>query len=518
MTPPRDPLLYRPHQVQQLDRAAIAGGIDGFDLMRRAGRAAFRLLRRTWPRARQLLVLCGGGNNGGDGYVVAGMARQQGLPVICLALSPVERLQGEARQAWQWACEQGVEVQTLTGEAALDKAQLSDWLLDAELVIDSLLGIGLAGEVRDPCRSVIEQVNDSGCPVLAIDGPSGLCAETGQALGVAMVANLTITFIGRKAGFYTGQARHYTGPVVFDELGVPAAVFDQVQPPRARLLSWAAMARQLPPLSSCAHKGHLGRVLVIGGDHGMGGAGLLAAEAALRCGSGLVYLATRGNHASAALVRRPELQVRAVEHGNDLAPLLALADVIVIGPGLGQGPWGQQMLQQVLTWKGPVVADADALNLLADPACALAGLPAHWLATPHPGEAARLLQCAVAELEQDRFAAMERLLAWSPATWLLKGAGTLIAAPGQLPGIVAEGNPGMASGGMGDVLSGLLGSMLGQGMSPLAAAMAGATLHGAVADQVVRSKGPRSLLAGDLCEALPQVLAAGTAWEAVDYE
>ncbi|TVP56127.1 MAG: NAD(P)H-hydrate dehydratase, partial [Halomonadaceae bacterium] len=193
---------------------------------------------------------------------------------------------------------------------------------------------------------------------------------------------------------------------------------------------------------------------------------------------------------------------------------------IVIGPGLGQGPWGQQMLQQVLNWKGPVVADADALNLLADPACPLGqtGLPPHWLATPHPGEAARLLQCAVAELEQDRFAAMERLLAWSPATWLLKGAGTLIAAPGELPGIVAEGNPGMASGGMGDVLSGVLGSLLGQGMSPLSAAMAGATLHGSAADLAARLQGQRSLLASDLCAALPQLLATGAASEAGLYE
>ncbi|TVP54441.1 MAG: NAD(P)H-hydrate epimerase, partial [Halomonadaceae bacterium] len=248
MTSPRDPLLYRPQQVQQLDRAAIAGGIDGFDLMRRAGRAAFRLLRRTWPQAKRLLVLCGGGNNGGDGYVVAGMARQQGLQVVCVALSPVEQLQGEARQAWQWALDQGLVTATLTGDDQTREQRLAEWLRYAELVVDSLLGIGLSGEVREPYRWLIAQVNQSDCPVLAIDGPSGLCAETGQALGAAMVADLTVSFIGRKAGFYTGQARHYTGPVAFDDLGVPEAVFAQVQPARARLLSWPAMAWQLPPL------------------------------------------------------------------------------------------------------------------------------------------------------------------------------------------------------------------------------------------------------------------------------
>ncbi|MDX1588179.1 MAG: NAD(P)H-hydrate epimerase, partial [Oleiphilaceae bacterium] len=396
MTAPQDPLLYRPEQVQQLDRAAIESGIDGFDLMRRAGRAAFRLLRRRWPQARHLLVFCGGGNNGGDGYVVAGMAQQQGLAVVCVSVSPPEKLKGEARQAWIWAREQGVSV------TALDSDAVPGWLQQSDLVVDALLGTGLKGEVRSPYRELIGQINDSTTAVLAIDGPSGLCADTGQPLGMALVADQSIGFIGRKAGFYTGQARHYTGPVAFDDLNVPESVYEQAGPARARLLHWSNQSTQLPPLSPCAHKGHMGRVLVVGGDQGMGGAGLLAAEAALRCGSGLVYLATRSEHVGAALARRPEIQVRAVAHGNDLAPLLSLADVVVIGPGLGQGPWGQQMLQQVLNWQGPVVADADALNLLSDrnSPLAAAGLPGHWVATPHPGEAARLLGCTVPEIEQ----------------------------------------------------------------------------------------------------------------------
>lgn len=514
MTAPQDPLLFRPAQVQQLDRAAIAGGIEGFDLMRRAGRAAFRHLRRSWPQAQQLLVFCGGGNNGGDGYVVAGMARQQGLAVVCVAVSAPEKLKGEARQAWLWAREQGVTV------SALDTGSVPVWLKQADLVVDALLGTGLKGEVRSPYRELIEQINESETPVIAIDGPSGLCAETGQPLGLAVEAQQSVTFIGRKVGLYTGQARHYTGPVAFDDLGVPGEIYQEVGSPRGRLLHWSIQSRCLPRLSPCAHKGHMGRILVVGGDLGMGGAGLLAAEAALRSGSGLVYLATRGEHVNAVLARRPEIQVRAVTHGNDLAPLLALADVIVIGPGLGQDPWGQQMLQQVLAWQGPVVVDADALNLIADPASPLGrdGLPGHWLATPHPGEAARLLGCTVADIEQDRMAALERLLALSPATWVLKGAGTLVGAPAELPGIVAEGNAGMASGGMGDVLSGIVASLLGQGMSAPAAAMAGACLHAAAADQAARVLGPRSLLAADLCEFLPSVLAAGSAAEALADE
>jgi len=500
------PALYTAEQVRLLDRAAIESGIDGFDLMRRAGRAAFRRLRRNWPAANHLVILCGGGNNGGDGYVIAGLGLQQGLQVSCIAVSDPKKLSGEARQAERWAREQGVTPDLLSDIAGGD---ISELLASADVVVDSLLGTGLSGDVRDPYRAVITQLNASGRPVFAVDCPSGLCSDTGRVLGIAVVANLTATFIGRKAGLYTGRARHYTGAVHFDDLGVPEDIYQVLDGPRGHLVTWDQARKALPPVSPCAHKGHMGRVLVVGGDTGMGGAGILAAEAALRCGSGLVYLATRAEHVPPALARRPEIQVRAVASGHDLAPLLSSVDVVIIGPGLGQGPWGQQMLQLVLGWDGPVVVDADALNLLAsaDYGVAHRALPGNWIATPHPGEAARLLGVDATEIERDRYAAMTKLQGHASCTWVLKGAGTLVAEAGKEPAVIAGGNAGMASGGMGDVLSGVIGSLLGQGMTPLGAAVVGASLHGAAADTAVITRGLRGLLAADVCEALPAALA-----------
>ena len=489
------PPLYTAEQVRHLDQVAIESfGIDGFDLMKRAGKAAFRVARRHWPDARSIVVLCGGGNNGGDGYVVAALAKQQGWQCRCIAVSDPAKLKGTARQALEFADAAGLDVErydALTGDG------FNDALADSDLIVDTLLGTGLAGEVREPYATVIESVNASGVPVLAVDIPSGLCSNTGRTLGSTIIAGATVTFIGRKAGLYTGKARDHTGPVIFDDLGVDPAVYDSEPEPAARLLDSGGIRSMLPARRPTTHKGDCGRVLVVGGEQGMGGAGILAAESALRAGAGLVFLATRGGHVPVALARRPEVQARSVEHGNELDALLGKVDVVVLGPGLGRDAWGQQMFQRVCGFEGPVVADADALNLLAG---SDDQKHPNWVLTPHPGEAGRLLGVTVPAIEADRYQALEDLVRQHGSAVILKGAGSLVGAPGKTPALIEAGNAGMATAGMGDVLSGVIGALLGQGLDHFSAAAAGAGWHALAGDEAARHVGVAGLLAGDLCE------------------
>jgi len=493
--------LYSAAEVRALDSTVIDRfGVAGFALMQRAGAAALGRLLRRWPLARSLVILCGSGNNGGDGYVIAGLARQQGLSVECIAVGDPGRLRGDARSAWALALEQGVQPalwSDLTPDA-VDRA-----LADADVLVDALLGTGLEGEVRAPYDAAIAAVNRAGRPVMAVDTPSGLSSDSGRVLGVAVRATLTVTFIGLKRGLLTGAAPDYTGELAFDDLSVNPEVYEQV-PCSAARLDWSLVSGAVPRRAPASHKGRYGRVLVIGGDHGMGGAAMLAAEAAARSGAGLVYLATRPAHVAAALTRCPEVMVHGVDHGNDLVPLLADKDVVVVGPGLGRDGWGQQMLQQVLDRQGPCVLDADALNLLSVSGQALRR--DDWVLTPHPGEAARLLGTTTDAIGEERFAAALELQRLWGGTVVLKGAGTLVQGLAGVPRVATVGNPGMATGGMGDVLSGILGGLLAQADLRNQAVELGVCLHGEAADCAARTKGHMGLLARDLIGMIPALL------------
>lgn len=488
--------LYRAADVRTLDRTAILGqGIPGFDLMSRAGAAAFALLRERWPQARTIAVVCGVGNNGGDGYVVAALARQAGLAPLVLQVGDAGKMRGDAVLARQQAEQLGVPV------VVFDPARLQ-----ADVIVDGLLGTGLTGAVRGEAASAIDAINASGIPVLALDIPSGLCADTGAVLGCAVKAQATLTFIGMKQGLLTGAAADHTGTMFFAGLAVPAAVYQAVEP-SAQRVDESHIQQWLPPRPRTAHKGHHGHVLVIGGDHGMGGAVTMAAEAAGRVGAGLVTVVTRPAHVTPILTRRPECMVRSIhEHGtDDLDEPLRRATVVVIGPGLGQGEWGQTLLRRVLQSSLPLVVDADALNLLAhwqqqgDPLAARRG---NWILTPHPGEAARLLNAATPDVQRDRFDTLRRLHQQYAATVVLKGNGSLIAGEDGQVWLSVTGNPGMGSGGMGDVLSGIVGGLLAQGLKPVQAAAAGVWLHGRAADTAAQESGERGLLATDLFPAL----------------
>lgn len=493
--------LYSADSVRAMDRYVIKQcQVPGFELMQRAAASAFRNLIRAWPEPGRLLVLCGAGNNGGDGYLVAASAVRHGLDVDCVAVVDPERLKGDASKACQTARSDGVDV-LLWRE--LDEGARSVLFATAGLIVDAMLGTGVAGAPREPFSDVIRRCNLSPAPVLAIDLPSGLDATTGQAAGDLVQAALTVTFIGAKVGLFTGKGPDSAGEVVFESLETADLVAGCNPVPAARRVDWSGLRDQLPVRMAGAHKGHFGHLLIVAGDRGFGGAALLVAEAAIRCGAGLVTLATRPEHVMPALARCPSVMAQGVIHGSELVPLLARSSLVVCGPGLGQSSWGQQMLQQVLSSDKPQVLDADALNLLSQRVPVTAS---NHILTPHPGEAARLLGMSTAEVEADRLAAATRLQQQYGGTILLKGAGTVVTDGGE-PVIVSGGNPGMATGGMGDVLSGMIGSLLAQLESPLQAATLAAALHVASADRASQTKGYMGLIPNDVIDTLPLMLA-----------
>ncbi len=497
----RTAVLYRCEQVRALDQCAIEEhGIPGFTLMKRAGRACLREIRNRWPGCRRLIVLCGSGNNAGDGYIIAGAAHTQSLRVQLLQLGDPARLSPTATQAREWAIRRGVQPKAALPER-LDPAR--------DVIVDALLGIGVQGPPRPDYAEWIAWINAAGVPVCAVDVPSGLCGDTGSTPGATVEADLTVTFIGRKRGLFTGRGPACAGAVRFADLDVPAAVY-ATQPGNVRVIRRNAGNRWLRPRSRDAHKGHFGHVLVIGGDHGMGGAAALAAEAALRTGSGLVSVATRAANAPALLARRPECMVHSVNSGQDLQSVMGRCTVLVLGPGLGQGAWATQMLQQAYAAESPLVVDADALNLLARHPERLP-FPMPAIITPHPGEAARLLGCSVADVQADRFAAAEALVALTGAVTILKGSGSLVCGlragdPAPRTYLCPDGNPGMASGGMGDTLSGLLGGLLAQGVPTFQAARLAVRLHAQAGDRAAAARGERGMLASDLFLPLAELL------------
>jgi len=488
--------LYTAAQSRALDRTAIDQfGIPGFRLMQRAGHAAFAELLGCWPHVKRLTIACGAGNNGGDGLIMAGLAWQQGIEVQLLVLDEryAERLQGEALMAWQWAEAVGVRLQRWQPGVELT----------GEVLVDALLGTGINGKVRGDTAELITQINRSHRPVMAVDIPSGLCSDTGAVLGVAVRADLTVSFIALKQGLLTHQGVDHCGELKFDSLLLPDEVYEGVSPSAFRT-DRDDLAKLLPRRRRSAHKGLFGHVLVIGGDYGMGGAALMAAEAAARSGAGLVSLATRPEHVTAALTRAPEVMAAGVNSGQDLQPLLERPDVLVVGPGLGQSAWADQLLQKALASGKPLVLDADALNLLQQRRYLLSG-EHDWVLTPHPGEAARLLGWEVAQVQQDRFAAVRELQQQWGGTVVLKGAGSL-SFDGDGLHLCSAGNPGMACGGMGDVLSGIIGALRAQRLSAIDAARAGVYVHACAADLCAREQGERGLLATDLITGVRRVL------------
>lgn len=452
--------------------------------MARAGQAAWQAVLDRWPAVQRIVVACGPGNNGGDGYVLAQHALEAGRDIVVVRLADHAPRSGLAQAAASRFTAAGGRV--LAWEGALPPA---------DLIVDAVFGIGFSGAASGDVVAVFEAINQARVPVLALDVPSGVDADLGAVQGKAVRASATVEFLLRKRGLSTGPALDRVGECLLADLGVTATDLDDL-PAAAVRVGVESLTSRLPRRSRNSHKGMHGRVLCLGGDLGHGGAILLAAEAALRAGAGLVDVGTRAEHVAALLARRPEAMVRAVGAGDPaLDDLILSVDVIAIGPGLGQQAWGEALFHAAVASGKPLVVDADALNLLAR---APRVLGADCVLTPHPGEAARLLATDTGAIQRDRFAAAQSLAERFGAITVLKGAGTVVAAPGAAPRVIGAGNPGMAVGGMGDVLTGVVAALRAQGMGGFEAATAGALLHAGAGDAAAA--------AGDLVGLLPSDL------------
>jgi NAD(P)H-hydrate epimerase len=503
--------LYNVASVVQLEQVAIKQfSVSAYELMKRAGDAVFQLLKIKYPHAKKVLILCGAGNNAGDGYVVARLCKETGFDVSVISLINPSSLKNEALLAYQdWRCIDGnVLAENITADVSL--------IAEAEVIIDALLGTGLRREVSAEWADWINAVNQAGKQVVAVDVPSGLMADTGDIAGCAIRADFTVCFIGLKQGMFTAQGKDVCGEIIFDGLALPEEVYSQVEAD-ARLVV-AVDYSKLPERKASSNKGDFGHVLIVGGNVNMPGAIILAATAALRAGAGLVTVVTVAENSLAISTAVPEAMIKTCE--IDSIPDVLNADFIngithvAIGMGLAQDAWALALLRFCVQLAKPVLFDADALNLIALHDIKISS---PLVITPHPGEAARLLSSRLlsndqalgsADIQQDRFAAVTALhvlFADSESCMVvLKGSGSLLF-DGQLIKVCALGNAAMAAPGMGDVLSGIIIALMAQGLNNNDAAELGVCLHARVADEVAQGR-TRGLLASDVVAALPGVL------------
>ena len=474
--------LYTAEQIRAIERDVIDRlGVPGFTLMQRAGKAVFEQVAALAPDGGRIVVLCGPGNNGGDGYVTATLLREAGHEVALLTLADPESLRGDARKAFQQWVEAGGATQPFDGE--LPK--------EAAVIVDAILGTGLQRPLQGRFLLAVQLMNEHRAPVVAVDIPSGLSSETGNPLGGAVVATETVTFIGLKIGLFAGRGADFCGSVILDDLDCPDEAYEKVQPAMLRLVE-EDLDVWLRPRPAVCHKGNFGHVLVVGGDQGMSGAARMAGEAALRVGAGLVSVGTHPQHAAVLNSGRPELMVRGIDSAAAQRKLTERATVIALGPGMHHSAWSHDCWARANVAEQPMVVDAGALAYLA-----AAPTRRHQrVLTPHPGEAARLLGVPVAEIQLDRVRAAKELRLRYGGVIVLKGAGTIIAGHGGLY-LCDLGNPGMASGGMGDVLTGVIAGLMAQGYDAELAACIGVVVHAAAGDRAAGSD-PRGLLATDL--------------------
>lgn len=487
-------LLYQVDGIRQLEHwGVVSAGLSEAEMMQRAGRSALVVLQQRYSSCQHLAVCCGKGNNGGDGFVLAALAADLGMNVICYTLSTLDAVRpGPAQQAAKLCEQQGVPCVPLTAESDFS---------DCDVIVDALLGIGLQGDVRQDTAALIEHINQSNKPVLALDCPSGIDVNTGRPMGTSIKADATVTFIAAKLGLYTYKGVPTAGDIIIADLGFGQTKVPAIKPV-AKVLDSTRMQALLPKRCRSSHKGNFGHVLVIGGDYGMGGAVRMAAEAALRSGAGLVTVATRPEHVTVVSATRPEIMCHEIVESDDILPLLERAKVIVCGPGLGQTEWSQGLFERVMQTDKPKVLDADCLNILS-------AKPMHhdnWILTPHPGEASRLLGVECSQIQADRLLRVQQLQNKYGGVAVLKGAGTLVQCPNQLTSVCHAGNPGMATAGMGDILSGILGGLLAQGLSLSDAAEVGVWAHASAGDQAALTDGERGMLATDVLKYLREVV------------
>jgi hydroxyethylthiazole kinase-like uncharacterized protein yjeF len=478
--------VYRNQDIRRIETLAAARtGPPG--LMERAGRFAAELARELAGNGKRIAILAGPGNNGGDALVVARLLKQWWFGVDVLYTGDEHKLSADAAAALEaWRGAGGTLTESLHAQSRYG------------LIVDGLFGIGLQRELTGRYAELVEWMNAHDAPVLALDVPSGLESDTGRVLGACVRATHTITFIGLKPGLLTLEGAGHCGEIHVADLGIDAA---QLVPPAGHATGADVVRAALPPRRLNSHKGDYGSVGIVGGAAGMVGAAFLCARAALKLGAGRVYLGLAAADAPALDVLQPELMVRHAEAIFELDHLSALA----VGPGLGTSAEAEALLERAVHTALPLVLDADALNLVAaNPRLrtTLTQRASATLLTPHSAEAARLLGISTADVQRDRVAAALKLAQTFRSAVVLKGAGSVCAWPDARWAINTSGNPGMATAGMGDVLTGMLAALLSQGVEPRLALEAGAYLHGAAADAlVVEGRGPIGMTAGEVIDA-----------------
>lgn len=471
-------------------------GATSEDLMRRAGEAVFHVALGMMPARRRMAIVCGKGNNGGDGFVVATLAKRRGLEVACFVAAPRESLSVDAGRECTRAEEAGcfpVFVGTPGWLEGLDSY---------DLIVDALLGTGTSGAVGGATLEAIQAIRTAQTPVVSVDVPSGIDCDTGASLGAHVVATKTVTFGLPKPCFFQGDGLEACGEWSLADIGFPKELLEEGTGIRLLDASW--VRERLPVRTRNSHKGANGRVLIVAGSHRMPGAAVLSAKGALRAGAGLVTVAACDSVCAAVASQVPEATLLPL---SDLGESDARAvsehpcDAAVFGPGLTTSPKAVGFLRTLWSqWSVPCCLDADALNAIAQGAIAPA---CQSVMTPHPGELGRLLREEVAAIQSARFASARRAGESYGLPVLLKGASSVVAAPGQDLLVNATGNPGMAAAGMGDVLSGVIATLLAQGLEPTSAAACGAFLHGAAGDLC----GPPGFTASELAARLPEARA-----------
>lgn len=494
-TPKLPEPLYTSQQVRDGEKQAAKNvGVSLFMLMQRAGQAALDVILHRYPEAKHMLVCCGKGNNGGDGYIVATLGRNLGMRVSLWQIGDSGQLTDDVKQAMQAYLDSGGEV----------KSPCEYIPQGVDVIVDGLLGTGIQGDVRAPFTEVIETLNQALLPIISIDTPSGLDTDTGALLGNVVKADATVSFIGLKRGLVTGQAREYVGKLYFAGLGVSDS-FDKLVSTKI-LLTHPSWLNQIKPRSKHAHKGCNGKAVFIGGGDGLSGAIYLACKGAARTGAGMIAVLC---HPESALPMRTQLPeaMTSVASNQKVLERLEWSTVACLGPGLGRDKWGEDLFSQCESYlqahKQPRVLDADALYWLAN--ASVFSRSDERIITPHPGEAATLLGKSIAEIEKDRFAAAIDLQTRFGGVVVLKGAGTLIR-DHQTTVVCHAGNPGMATGGMGDVLSGVITALLAQGYSVMQSARLGTLIHSLAADECTLNNGEIGLLASDLFESMRHII------------
>lgn len=485
--------IYQTAEIRTFEQLAIERfDISGLTMMQRAGKAAFDFLLRRFPTIQHIAICCGSGNNGGDGYMLARIAYERGYKVKVWQIGDHSHLKNEALKAFELCRDANLPMAPLQPQSDFNHA---------DLIVDAICGIGIHDQLSDEVAAIIDKIEHKQVPILSIDIPTGVDADTGKICGKAIHATATITFIGLKLGLLTGAGVSYAGEVAFNDLQLPPELLaSATAKPVAEIMHLSSYLKFLYSRPRDWHKGLSGHVLIVGGDVGYSGAARMAAEAALRVGAGLVSVATRSENAYFMNINRPEIMCHGVDHSDDLSPLLAKATMVVLGPGIGQSGWAEKLFETVVSSDLPIVIDADALNILAH----TQKFKQNWILTPHPGEAGRLLNLSTAEIQGNRLAALLEMTKKYGGVTVLKGAGSLVGALQGLPALCDKGNPGMATAGMGDVLSGVIGGLIAQGVPLFDAAQLGVYMH-AKAGDLAAKEGERGMLAMDLMPYLRRI-------------